>query len=297
MKKIFPLSLLFLFSLAPSVRADGLLVVQSLPIKPYNQALSGFRNVCTVRITKIVSSELNEADTLKKARKANPDLILAIGKDALTKVRTIKDVPIIYLMVPNPQSLDHDSDNITGISMNIQPERQLSALRQVLPHAKKVAILYDPDKSGAFVRKAQSSAAAAGMELLPKVVHTSQDAAAALDGLKTKIDALWLLPDTTVVNPGTIDLLLLTALENTIPVFTFSGKSAEKGALFSLEIDAQEAGKQAGEMANRVLAGTGIQTIGKADARAGILTINPVVAKRLGIPLSNEVLKHANVNR
>ena len=215
--------------------------------------------------------------------------------DALTKVSTIRDVPIIYLMVPNPQSLVQDSDNVTGISMNIQPERQLSVLRQVLPHAKKIAILYDPDKSGAFVRKAQSSAATAGMELLPKVVHTSQDAAAALDGLKTKIDALWLLPDTTVVNPGTIDLLLLTALEKRIPVFTFSGKSAEKGALFSLEIDAQEAGKQAGEMANRVLAGTGIQTIGKADARGGILTINPAVAKRLGISLSSDALKQANV--
>ena len=296
MKKIFSLTLLLLLSLASSVRAEGLLVVQSLPIKPYDQALAGFRTVCTARITKIISSELNEADTLKKARKTKPDLILAIGLDALQKVRTIRDVPIIYLMVPNPQSQSfiQDNNNVTGVSMNIEPERQFSALRQVLPHARRIAVLYDPDKSGHFVRKAQSIAATAGFELVLKMVHSSQDAAAALEGLKTKMDALWLLPDTTVVNPATIDLLLLTALENRIPIFTFSRKSAEKGAMLSLEIDAQEAGKQAGEMANRILSGEDVHKIGEVDARGGILTVNMIVAKKLGITPNSDLLKQAN---
>ena len=294
MKKIFSLTLLLLLSLASSVRADGLLVVQSLPIKPYDQALAGFRTVCTARITKIISSELNEADTLKKVRKTKPDLVLAIGLDALQKLRTIRDVPIIYLMVPNPQSFVQDSNNVTGVSMNIQPERQFSALRQVLPHARRIAVLYDPDKSGPFVRKAHSIAATAGLELLSKMVHSAQDAAAALEGLKTRTDVLWLLPDTTVVNPATIDLLLLTALENKIPIFTFSRKSAEKGALLSLEIDAREAGKQAGEMANRILSGEDVQKIGESDARGGILTVNMTVAKRLGITPNSELLKEAN---
>lgn len=295
MKNFYPFIFLLLFSLVPPAAAGDLLVVQSLQIKPYNEALHGFRSVFTGKTHKLVSSELTEADVVGKARKNKPDLILAIGLDALTKVRAIRDVPIVYLMVLNPQSLVQDDVNITGVGLNIQPEKQLATLGQVLPQARKIGLLFDPEKSGAFVRKAQNVAAAMGIDLLTKSVHSSRDAAAALEGMKGKIDALWLLPDTTVVNPKTIDLLLLSAIENRIPVFTFSGKYAEKGALLALEVDAAEAGRQAGEMANRITAGTDIHDIGRVDARGGILTVNLIIAKKLGITINNDVIKHASV--
>lgn len=294
MKKILPLMLfLFFFRISP-VAAGGLLVIQSLPIKPYNEALRGFKSVCSGKTSKLASSGLSEAEVVKKARIMNPSLILAIGIDALAKVRTIRDVPVIYLMVLNPRSLIQDGENITGISMNVQPERQLSTLRQILPKARKIGLLFDPNKSGSFVKKAQAAAATISIELLAKMVHNPRDAAVALDGMKGQIDALWLIPDTTVVNPGSVDLLLLSAMENRIPVFCFSEKYAEKGALFALDVDASEAGRQAGEMANRILAGEAVQNIGNADARGSILTINMVVAKKLGIPLDNDLLTRAS---
>src|SRR5208337_4062783 len=157
--------------------------------------------------------------------------------------------------VLNPQALLQDNANVTGVSMNIAPERQLSLLRQILPKVKKIAIFFDPGKSGNYVAKAYNAAAIMGIELLAKGVHSSREAAAAIDAMKGKADALWLLPDTTVVNPATIDLLLLSTLENKIPVLTFSDKYVEKGALLSLEVDAEDAGRQAGEMANSILAG------------------------------------------
>jgi putative ABC transport system substrate-binding protein len=295
MKKILTLILLALFFLVPPVTAGDLLVVQSLQIKPYNEALRGFSSVCAGKTVKLVSSELKEADVVSKVRKVNPDLILAIGMDALAKVRGIRDVPIVYLMVLNPQSTVQDNNNITGVSMNIQPEKQLATLRQVLPHARKIGMLFDPDKSGAFVRKAQNAAATTGIELQAKRVQSSKDAAAALESMKGKIDVFWMLPDTTIVNSGTIDLLLLSAIEDRIPVLTFAEKYAEKGALLSLEVDAGESGRQAGEMANRIIAGTEVQKIGREDARGSILTINLIVAKKLGIPIDIDVLKLANV--
>jgi len=295
MKKILTLILLALFFLVPPVTAGDLLVVQSLQIKPYNEALRGFSSVCAGKTVKLVSSELKEADVVSKVRKVNPDLILAIGMDALAKVRGIRDVPIVYLMVLNPQSTVQDNNNITGVSMNIQPEKQLATLRQVLPHARKIGMLFDPDKSGAFVRKAQNAAATMGIELQAKRVQSSKDAAAALESMKGKIDVFWMLPDTTIVNSGTIDLLLLSAIEDRIPVLTFAEKYAEKGALLSLEVDAGESGRQAGEMANRIIAGTEVQKIGREDARGSILTINLIVAKKLGIPIDIDVLKLANV--
>jgi putative ABC transport system substrate-binding protein len=294
MKKILPLMLFLFFCRISPVAASGLLVIQSLPIKPYNEALRGFKSVCTGKTSKLASSELSEAEIVKKSRIMNPSLILAIGMDALAKARTIRNVPVIYLMVLNPRSLIQDSENITGISMYVQPGRQLSTLQQILPQARKIGLLFDPDKSGFFVKSAQTAAAATNIELLTKAVHSTRDAVAAFDGMNSQIDALWLLPVTTVVNPGSIDLLLLSAMEFRIPVFCFSEKYVEKGALFSLDVDALEAGKQAGEMANRILAGEAVQKIGKADARGSILTINRIVAKKLSIRLNSDLLKHAS---
>ena len=292
MKKVFLVTALLLFHTLPAM-ADGLLVIQSLRIKPYDDALRGFRSICTSPVRKLFSADASEADIAATIRRNAPDLILAIGLDALNKVKSVRNVPIVYVMVLNPQPLVHDSANITGVSLAVQADRQLAMVRRVLPHARVVGFPFDPDKSGAFARNVQAAAAAAGIKLLTRKVHSSREAVKTLEEMKGEIDALWLPPDTTVMNPGTIDLLILSAGEKRIPVFTFSRKYVEKGALFSMEVDAAEAGRQAGEMANRILAGAGPQHVEKADAREGVLSVNPSVAKKLGISLSNDALKHA----
>jgi putative tryptophan/tyrosine transport system substrate-binding protein len=290
MKKLFFLIMLSLFPAAQACADGDVLVIQSLAIKPYNQALQGFKSACEHKSQKFISSELNENDLQGKVRKLKPGLILAIGQDALVKVRGIRDVPIVYLMVLNPQAFVKESDNITGVSMNIAPERQLAQLRQVLPHARKIGILFDPVKSGVFVGKSRVAAVPKDIELVTKAVQSSREAVAAIDGMKGKVDALWLLPDTTVVNPATIDLLLLSTIENRIPVLIFSEKYAEKGALMSLAIDPVEAG-------NRALAGENVNKIKEEDARGSIMSINLIVAKKLGITMSGNVLKQARVIR
>jgi putative ABC transport system substrate-binding protein len=297
MKYFLLLITLALLFLAPAGASGDILVVQSLQIKPYDEALRGCKAACKVRTNKFFSSLLNEAEVTGRVRKLKPDLILAIGQDALVKLREIRDVPIVYVMVLNPRTLIHENGNITGVSMNLAPEKQLSLLRQLLPNLKKISLLYDPEKNGPYVGRVYNAAALLGIELLAKGVHSSREALAAIDGMSGNVDALWLIPDTTIVNPSTIDILLLTALENKIPVLTFSDKYVEKGALLSMEVDAAEAGRQAGDMANRILNGEQVKNVEKEDARGSILTVNLIVAKKLGISLNGNLLKQARIIR
>jgi putative tryptophan/tyrosine transport system substrate-binding protein len=295
MKNIL-LQIIIAFLLFASSCAWGeILVVQSLPIKPYNDALDGFRSVCKSRASRIVGPELSEAEIMGKVHRNRPELILAIGMDALYKLKAVKNVPIVYVMVLNPQALLRDGGNISGVSMTLAPERQFAILREVLPNVKKIGIFFDPDKNGYYISRVHSAASLMGIELLTKKVQSSREAVAAVDGLKGKVDVLWLLPDTTVVNPTTIDLLLLSSMEKKIPVLTFSDKYAEKGALLSLEVNVVESGKQAGEMAVRILGGAKISSIRDEDARDSILTVNLIVAKKLGISINGNVIKHARV--
>jgi putative tryptophan/tyrosine transport system substrate-binding protein len=297
MKKFIFQIIICLFFIAPSWASGEILVVQSLPIKPYNDALQGFKTVCKSRLNRIVGPNLSEAEIRGKVRRNKPDLILAIGMDALEKIKTVNDVPIVYVMVLNPQDMLRDGGNITGVSMNLAPERQFSILREVLPNVKKIGIFFDPGKNGYYISRVHNAAALMGIELLTKKVYSSREAVASVEGLKGRVDALWLLPDTTVVNPATIDLLLLSSIENKIPVLSFSDKYAEKGALLSLEVDAAESGKQAGEMAVKILGGANVNSIKGEDARESILTVNMIVAKKLGISINGNVIKPARIIR
>jgi putative tryptophan/tyrosine transport system substrate-binding protein len=295
-KLLLTLMLSYLFCVQNGV-AEDILVLQSLSIKPYNDALQGCRSVCKAKTQKLISSGLSEAEIVRKVRKARPDLIIAIGQDALVKASSIRDVPVVYIMVLNPESLIQENVNITGVCLNIEPEKQLAQLRMILPHAKTIGLLFDPSRSGIFIGKAYNAASLMGINLLTKAVYSSREAIASIEDLKGKVDALWLIPDITVVNPATIELLLLSAIENRIPVFTFSEKILGKGALLSMEVDAVEAGRQAGEIVKRVLAGGNMKNLEKEYARASILTINPIIAKKLGINISDNTIKQAKIIR
>jgi len=273
------------------VAAAEIVAVQSLDINPYNDALEGFEIACNCDVRRFVVSEMGGVDIVKKVHEAEPDIIIAIGNDALNRVKGIKDIPIVYVMILNPQSVISNEDNITGISMNVTPEKQLAILQRVLPDVKRIGLLYNPDKTGYFVKKAKHAAPTIGIELIAKKIRDSKDVPALLKSMKGKINAFWLLPDITVVTPETVEFLLLFSIENKIPVIAFSDKYVEMGALMSLDIDANDIGRQAWEeIVKKILSGTEINKIARTDARKIGVTINQKAAKKLGITIGDEFL-------
>ena len=142
--------------------------------------------------------------------------------DALSLVKPIENIPVVYLMVLNPQSILSEENNITGVSMNIPQEKQLTALLDALPGTNTIGLLYDPDRTGHLAKKAQDSAKKMGVTLIAKEVHDPKNAPALINDMKDKIDVFWMLPDITVITPETVESLLIFSLENSIPIFTFS---------------------------------------------------------------------------
>lgn len=285
--------LLYLYGTADA--EQKIVAVQSLKIKPYEEALKGFQSFCNVKIEEILIPEHEEAETVKEIRRIKPDMILVFGVEALSKVKKIKDVPIVYLMVVNPPNTISKQENITGVSMNISPEKQLSLLREVLHEVKRVGLLYDPSKTGYLMEKARHSAESLGIKLVIQEVHNPKEVPSTLDSMRDGIDAFWMLPDTTVVTPETVESLFLFSLENRIPVLTFSDKYLELGAMISVGIDAFDIGRQAGEMAKEILSGSDIKNLPRVDARKTVLTLNLKVAKKLRIRVNTNVAGKARI--
>jgi putative ABC transport system substrate-binding protein len=196
-------------------------------------------------------------------------------------------------MIVNPQSILSGEKNITGVSMNIPPEKQLNIFRKALPDIKKIGVLFDPNNSGFFVKKAQDAAGKMDFELIARKVNSSKKVAPLLISIKEEIDAIWMLPDITVYSPETIEFLFIFAFENKIPVFTFSKKFLEMGALISLSIDPFDLGKQGGELAKEMIPKKAIRDLSGIEARKVIISVNSKIAKKLGITISDEILNNA----
>lgn len=267
--------------------AHDVLVIQGTRVKPFDDALRGFRTVCRADSKTVVLSEAEGIDVLRTVREERPQLIVAIGADALSRVKRVRDIPILYLMVLNPEKTVSGAKNVTGVNMTIPPGKYLALLEKLRLPNLRVGILYDPVRSGAMVRRIQHAAQAAGIEISAREVHNPKDVPEALAKMKDSVNVFWMLPDPTVVTPETVEFLLLFSQQNNVPVVTFARKYVDMGALVSLDIDSSDLGKQAGAMANELLNGADVAQFPKADARKAVMKINRKVARKFGLSLAD----------
>ena len=301
-KTPFLLLLLLIFcsgTAATTAAAAGprVLALQSVPLPPYEQALKGFEQAYGSAVPRLFLSDLKERDIPKAVREIQPDMVLAVGRDALLAARKIKTLPVVYCMVLNPPSFQVVENNISGVSMNLPPEKQLGELLRVLPDVKSIGLLYDPGQSGDFVQGLRGAAARRDVKLTATAVQRSRDVPRLLNKMKGRTGLFWMLPDVTVTTPETVEALILFSLETNTPILTFSEKYLALGATLSIGIDPYDIGAQAGELAQRIFTGGGLRGIQHQDARKAVITVNERTAGKLGIKLDQDVLRNHRVIR
>jgi putative ABC transport system substrate-binding protein len=280
--------LLCLFTAALSAASEVILIRDS-EIKPYRDAIEGFKSTCDCSVREM---DLADLDGIERALRSGPDAVVAVGTRAFRKTIAITKLPVIYTMVMPSETTDAGS-NMSGICMEISPETYLTTMKGLFPGAKRIGVLFDPERTGAYVRRAAALAAEKGMTLIPKMLHDPRQAPELLEGMRGKIDILWMLPDATVVNTETIDYLMLFSFRNNIPIFSFSEKYVEKGAVAALRIDSRDMGAQAGEMARGLFQGGKGEGPAHAFARAARLVVNMKVSTKIGAAINGELVRDA----
>lgn len=289
------LSLLMLPSLAG---AADVTAIKSIDIIPYKEAVNGFRDTVKARVHEYVLMDEKGMDNsvVLRIKAQKTDLIFTLGTDAFQMVKEeFKDTPIIYAFVLNPEKIvGNRAADITGIDMSIPPERQFSALMDMLPSARRIGVIFDPAKSQGLVDDAEAAARDLGITLTAKRITRSSDAIVAITEMEEKIDALWMIPDTTAVTPESVENMLLFSFKSGIPLIGISDKYVRNGALFALSFDNEDIGRQAGEMASRILSGESISTMTMLKPRKLRMSINMNTAKKLGLNIPERVVSKSD---
>jgi len=285
----------FLLCSAVRLSAAELVVVKSSLIKPYNDALEGFKSTCMCTVTEMNLPETGEENIREQISRTKPDGVLAIGMDALKIVSKSNNLPIFYTMVTEyGPEVSINLKKFSGVSMDILPETYLRHMTDLFPAAKRIGIIYSKQNTGKLVKDATAFSRSIGLEIVAREVSGPGEVPAVIESLKGRIDMFWMLPDTMVVTPQTIDALLLFSFQHKVPVFSFSGKYVKMGALASLSADPFRLGARTGELVAKKLNDGRYENPSHIYPSKVILTINKKVAEKFGLQQNSEIFRKAD---
>ena len=231
------------------------------------------------------------------------DLICAIATPSAQSAYNAamdKDIPVIYTAVTDPIAAEladeegNPTGEVTGTSDKLPIEEQLKMIREMLPDAKKLGIMYTTSEANSVsaIAEYKELVGEYGFELVEKGITSTADVAIAADDLLSKVDCITNLTDNTVV--ASLPTILEKANEKNIPVFGSEIEQVKIGCLAAEGIDYIALGKQTGKMAAQVL---------KGEKKASELNfeiisepgfyVNMKVAENLGITVPEDLKESA----
>lgn len=249
------------------------------------------------------------ADTATNAQIAdsfvsdNMDLICAIATPSAQSAYNAamdKDIPVVYIAVTDPvaaELADKDGNpvgNVTGTSDTLPVEEQLKMIREMMPDAKTVGILYTTSEANSVsaIATYESLVDKYGFALETKGISQTSEIALATDDLLTKVDCITNLTDNTVV--ASLPTILEKANEKGIPVFGSEIEQVKIGCLAAEGIDYIQLGKQTGKIAAQILKGEkkASEIPYEIISEPGFY-VNTKVAENLGIEVPSDLADSA----
>ena len=232
------------------------------------------------------------------------DLIYAIATPAAQAVAGKTDeIPVVVSAVTDPagaglvESNEAPGTNVTGASDMNPIEEQIDLLTQLVPDAKKVAIMYCSSEDNSIVQAqlAEKALKDKGIEVEHATVSESNQISQVTESLVGKVDAIY-IPTDNMLAEGMSQVAAI-ANENKLPTIVGESNMCENGGLATYSIDYYELGKMAGEMAVEILKGEkpSEMAIQYQDAANLQLYINKKVADQLGVEIPEDLSAEAEV--
>ena len=237
--------------------------------------------------------------------KANPQVILSGGgaPSARAAMRATKSIPIVFPASGDPvaeglvQSLARPGGNVTGFSI-LTPEtsgKRVQLIKELLPRAKRVAILQDPvlrtgyDQIGAT----EEAAREVGIQIITLSPAKADDYDSNYGIAKNAgVDALIVLPSSTF-NANRQRLIALSD-KHRIPTVWEHREFARSGGLVSYGPDITELYRASARLVDKLLKGAKPADLPVERASKFELIVNMKAAKQLDLAIPQSILLRAD---
>jgi hypothetical protein len=264
---------------AESAPVDTVVVKRS-GIAAHAEVAEEFAERCRVR-TRVVNIDEEHARSLRTGLHSS-DVVLAVGQRALDAVVGTRAHVISALTLSPPES-------VVVADAIPPPELTLRALKAARPSVKRIVIVHGP-RTDALVSGMTQPARDLGLTL---VFARAGDGAQAVRELHRivatppGVDAIWLAPDIDVLSSQLLQYAISLEIQRMLPVAAVSRQQVKAGALIAVDADPRAVGRQAADLANRMLAGESASSLGAHGLTGSLeLSVNGEVARRLGVDLA-----------
>lgn len=230
------------------------------------------------------------------------DVIVAISTpSAQAAVRATTSTPIVFTAVADPIAAGLVEDpsapggNVTGISDHAPIKRNLDLVREVVPAARRLGVVYTPseDNSVVLVERLKEAAADYDLTVVEARAVSQTDVGMATEGLVERVDAIYVPADNTAM--AALDAIVAVAEANDLPLLASDVNAVPRGAIAALGFNYYEVGRQTGRIVARVLAGEDPGAIPVEPVRASELYVNPRAAAAMGVTLPETLLARAKL--
>lgn len=210
------------------------------------------------------------------------------------------DIPVVYTAVTNPVAAELANDdkspvgNVTGTSDELPVEAQLKMIREILPDAKTIGILYTTSEANSVysIEQYEKLADKYGFKIEKTGITNTSEIQLAASDLLGKVDCLTNLTDNTVVSA--LPTVLGLANEKGIPAFGSEIEQVKLGCLAAEGIEYTQLGKDTGKMAAKILKGeASASEMDYELITESSLYVNEKVAENLGITVPDTMKERA----
>ncbi|HBJ78183.1 MULTISPECIES: ABC transporter substrate-binding protein [Fusobacterium] len=233
---------------------------------------------------KNAQGDFGTAQVIAQEYNNKSDVIIAISTpSAQAAANNIKDKPIFFSAITNPESAGILRKNVTGVSDKSPVKKQVELIEKLLPEAKNIGIVYNTSEQNSFYLTEEFTKAAKekGYTVKVKGISNISEMASALDTLLPTIDVLYTSIDNTIAS--TYPLIVEKSNKADKPIIGATKSFVEQGALAVDGISDYQVGYQTGEMVARYLNGEKIENIPYEVVEKSEMYINKDVAKRFDI--------------
>lgn len=232
------------------------------------------------------------------------DLIYAIATPAAQAVANkTTEIPVVLSAVTDPKSSglvtsnEKPGGNVTGTSDLTPVADQMKLLKQILPDAKKIAIMYCSAEDNSIFQGnlAEEEAKKNGLEYVVKTVADSNDIQSVTHSIVASgFDAVYIPTDNLLAE----NMAAVSQITNAakIPCIVGEEGMCKNGGLATYSVNYTTLGKMAGEQALAILKGekTAADTpIGYLEAKDCQLIISKKAAKECGIEIDESKFENA----
>ena len=228
------------------------------------------------------------------------DAIVTIGTpSAQAAVAGTKRIPIVFTAVTDPvqgqltPSWEASGTNVTGVSDVLELGKQMELVKQVVPEAKRIGIVYNPGEANsvAVVEALKEILPQYDLTLVEAAAPRSVDVGSAARSLVGKVDVIYTNTDNNVVSA--YEALVKVGNDMKIPLIASDTDSVKRGAIAALGVNYHDLGLQTGRIVVRILEGEKPGDIKPQTSENIQLFVNLAAAEKQGVTLSQELIDNA----